>query len=291
LIGKANFANPLPMHRARIAVLATVALALSACPRVMPDEGLDGADVADELGSDSESSSVATDSTDTTETGGDANFCCTCPDIATSEFECWPWSGTVESCEVALASTLDEPTHWCEPDAEGSYSDCLAACEAPPEEGYCCTCAGCWLSSDKSDCVEPGEWHDYDSCEFVPPASGNCDLDCPPQPDFVGCCYCNEIGGEVCVTGTAEQCGFEAVEYFNCGEVDGVLSCGIACEPADFACCPCCPGDPGAACQPWDSNASSCIGDQSIALGCPTSFVPTDDCVLLPGGQYDCGSC
>jgi hypothetical protein len=52
-------------------------------------------------------------------------YCCTCPDQATSEYECWPWSPSdIEGCTVTLAGTLNQETHWCPLDTQ----TCLAAC-------------------------------------------------------------------------------------------------------------------------------------------------------------------
>jgi hypothetical protein len=180
------------MHRALIAVLPALALALAACPRVMPGEDTDGADVADE----SESGDEYGDSETGTETTGDTNqgccqcidgvescwlspegdcadgetlldwclvvdgalscglyctdpttdsesdsetetdtgevppaACCTCPDSdMPAEFQCWEWTQSEVACEGALASTLNEPTHWCLLDGEGLPADCLDAC-------------------------------------------------------------------------------------------------------------------------------------------------------------------
>lgn len=76
-----------------------------------------------------EATDSTTDTTDETTDTGEAEFaCCTCPDLATSEYECWPWTGqTVESCIVDQAMAAGEPTVWCET-VDGYPADCLAQC-------------------------------------------------------------------------------------------------------------------------------------------------------------------
>jgi hypothetical protein len=184
------------MHRARIAVLATVALALSACTRSMPGADDGGADVADDVYTDSETSTEtdATESStdDDTETGADTG----------------------------------EPI-------------------------YCCTCDGGCLPSDTTvECA--GESFPLNQCATI---------------------------------GASVECPIE------CGGTTGESEGGDCPPPQEFACCPCCPGEPGAECLPWDGDVGSCIIDYSLFVGCPTSMTPSDGCVLLSGGGYDCGSC
>jgi hypothetical protein len=148
------------MHIARIAVLPALALALTACPRVMPGDDLDGADVADESDSDeygeSESDSESAGETETsTET----------------ETETESETGTD-------TSTTEDTT-----DTGGDTS---------AEPGYCCTCVdGCWLSPSEVECVGFGEWHASDSCEVTPASEIDCGLECDPPP--AACCTCPDL--------------------------------------------------------------------------------------------------
>jgi hypothetical protein len=137
------------MHRARIAVLPALALALSACTRILPwdeDDGADVAETSDEYGTDSDSTGLLPDlPTETTET-----------------------ETTTSDSETGSTGSTDE---------------------TGDPFGYCCTCVdGCWLSPSEVECVGFGEWHPADTCEFVPPASGDCDMECDPPP--AACCTC-----------------------------------------------------------------------------------------------------
>jgi hypothetical protein len=143
------------MHRALIAVLPTVALALSACTRILPWDEDDGADVAetsdassDEYGTDSESDSTGS-----------------LPDL--------PAETSTET-----ESSTDEST-----DTES---------DTETEPGYCCTCVdGCWLSPSEVECVGFGEWHAMDSCEVTPASEVDCGLECDPPP--AACCTCPDL--------------------------------------------------------------------------------------------------
>jgi hypothetical protein len=98
-------------------------------------------------------------------------------------------------------------------------------------------------------------------------------------PDFVGCCYCNEIGAEVCVTGVAEQCGMLPVEYFDCGEVNGVLSCGLECDPPPAACCTCpdlTTPEYEFQCWAWVEGVEACVIAQANGLGEATHWCELD---------------
>jgi hypothetical protein len=115
----------------------------------------------------------------------------------------------------------------------------------------------------------------------------------------VYCCTCD---GGCLPSDSSVECAGESFPLNQCSTVGAVVECPIECggttgETGDcppeeeFACCPCCPGEPGAECLPWDGDVGSCIIDYSLFVGCPTSMTPAAGCVLLSGGGYDCGSC
>jgi hypothetical protein len=170
------------MHRALIAVLPTVALALSACARILPWDEDDGADVAesesDEYGdSDTDTESAgetetstadlpsetdSTDDTEETDTGSDTSYCCTC------EGGCWP----SESDCAGETFLLSE----CTP--VGALVECPMDCSPP---AACCTCPDpatpevefqCWAWVDGVEACEvaqadvlgePTHWCELDS--------------------------------------------------------------------------------------------------------------------------------
>jgi hypothetical protein len=86
------------------------------------DESSDGVPM------DLPSDETTEESTDESETGDEPEpVCCTCDE----EPECQPWRGmSVDQCEVVLAGTLNEETHWCLLDQDDLPTDCVAACES-----------------------------------------------------------------------------------------------------------------------------------------------------------------
>jgi hypothetical protein len=150
------------MHIARIAVLPAIALALSACTRILPWDEDGGADVA-ETG-DASSDEYGTDS----ESGG-------LPDLP-AETE------TSTSTETGTEASSTDDTD----DTTDTGSD------TSTEPGYCCTCEdGCWLSPSEVECVGFGEWHAMDSCEVTPASEIDCGLECDPPP--AACCTCPDL--------------------------------------------------------------------------------------------------
>jgi hypothetical protein len=223
------------MHRARIAVLPALALALTACPRGMPGGELEGADVAetsDEYGTDSDSTGLLPDLPADTETtsgsetdstdGGPNQGCCECVDGIEScwlapEGNCEPGETLLEGCNVvdeALACGLD--------------------C-GEPVEPWCCWCTDdlyCVPWEGEAECAAMGAGlgvpAELSECTGLPILDTlECDLACDPPPDAGYCCTCSPPG---CYPAAETECFGDWYPEASCGlDAGGAFTCGGSC--------------------------------------------------------------